>query len=167
MVLEGSMDVDITMASGESTDPSHQYGPQGKHSPWMSIWLQATAQTTDICMTFYITWTIDINIDLGYSRPVGSDMVLGSSTDLEITMTLSGNADHWHVWPLVAAWTWASIWPQVAAQNKDIQPSMLPLASDTSMAPSCYRTQTSTQTSGFNVAWSGGPQIPKWPPGAA
>lgn len=92
--LDGSMDVDITMASDGNTDHSHQYGPRGstahgcqycfrlQHKPHISAWPSVVTQATDI------------NTDPGYSRTMVPDMALGSSTNWEITMTLGGSADH-------------------------------------------------------------------------
>lgn len=67
MVLSSSMDLDITMASGDSLDHSDQYGTHRQHNPQTSIWIQVAAQTMDICITVsellsHFSWIHSANI---------------------------------------------------------------------------------------------------------
>lgn len=89
-----------------SMDNGLLHGFWWQHRPWTwplkqpeprtSTWLQAAAKTRDICWLSAATWAMGINTEPGYSKTLESDMTLGSSTDMNITVASGGSTGHPH-----------------------------------------------------------------------
>jgi hypothetical protein len=52
MAPSGSIDLDITMASGGNAGHSDLYGSWQQHIQWTSTLVEAEVQPADICMAF-------------------------------------------------------------------------------------------------------------------
>lgn len=66
----------INLASDDSTS-SDQYGPRQQDGPWISKWVQATAESTDIQMPFVGNTGYEHHTDPDCRRTVDPDMALG------------------------------------------------------------------------------------------